>query len=145
MALNKPSQQSSTYGGLPQNKPSYANDGKTWTRSATKYMTSQWWSVDMLKVNTIDRIVIHLWPYAFNNKYYERMSISTRIHEGDDWPLCTNAFSPKNKTMTYTCNKRTKARYVKISRIVESRLDILYSSGLVFFFMKSPSLWGDLV
>ena len=69
----------------------------------------------MQTVIAIDRIVIHFQSYAMGEKYYERMDISTRIDEGDQWSFFEDISSPGYETMTYMSDKRRNARYVKIS------------------------------
>ena len=114
MALNKPSVQSSTWSNKMKNIASHANDGDPTTRSVTDTGIPQWWMVDMHNVTTIDRIVIYFWPYAFSKKFYESVSINTRVNEGGQWSLCVDISSPANEVMTYMCYKKTNARYVKI-------------------------------
>ena len=133
MALMKPSKQSSTYGNKPENRAKNANDGDTSTSSATSYLQSQWWSVDLERMIHLSCITLHLFHYAVKKKYYQGALVETRVHIGDDWTLCADIPVPYQSTpyvVDVRCKGTTNARFVRVYLPIKS---VLYLAEVEVF------------
>ena len=68
----------------------------------------------MQQLVQIERIELHLWPYAMGQGYYGEVYVKTRAQESDAWTLCVNIGIPTALSNTMRCSSTTIARYVRV-------------------------------
>ena len=151
--MNKPATQSSKefQYGMP-NDAFYGNDGKTSTRSVTKSETISWWQVDMQQLVQIERIELHLWPYALRKGYYGEVYVKTRAQESDKWSLCVNIGIPKTLSNTMRCNSTTIARFVRLFNengdgfsVAEAKVYEIPTTTGIFEILKKKGMKKDRI
>jgi hypothetical protein len=108
LALNRPATASSTERGLPEFRPTNANDGNSSTRWSSEFVDNQWWQVDLGSNQSINRVEVN-WEVAYARQY----RIRTRTARGNSWSTVATVGTSSAGLKTHTFGM-TRARYVRI-------------------------------
>ena len=97
-------------------------DGKLSTWLVTNGGQDNWWKAELKEVVQIEKIVLWLYNWALGEGYYGTLKLETRLHDSDDWKLCSSHFIVKT-VEDIPCEHDSD---VKFLRITSGKTDALY-------------------